>query len=340
MLLSTSKSLCLFLVFLLAFGCGSRRGQDEVTEQQAVGLLQDIRVHGALKNESLGVDFKIGGSHGSAYLEISNNSKEPLSVGNDEHIWAEGGDIDTILLIAGANRSDQQDRLLAYACGARMVSGVKDGKLVRYIFGPGGQGFELDSSAAKDYKGSWPAEVSAGGKATIAQQIMTWPGSDRGWVATPVLRLKDGPRFRIIAPLGDAANRTPILLAMAPKGLAAILTDKSQPLPIRRWAGAWLTSLSENEGWKEAVPIVCDKNTDLEVRTALVKSLATQAPAEALTTIDQVLWDGTTPKELQLQCFYALTWSPHQEAKELIKKAAKHPNDEVSAEAKKSAVEK
>jgi hypothetical protein len=61
--------------------------------------------------------------------------------------------------------------------------------------------------------------------------------------------------------------------------------------------------------------------------------MATQSPPAALQVVDDVMWDPGTPEELQLICYYSMTWSNHDEAKPLIKKAAQHSHETIRADA-------
>ena len=330
-MLSLTRKFLVATLIALSSGCDS-----DLTGRHAAALLRDIQVRGSVEKKSLGFKLTLGEGQGSAFLTITNQGKEPLNVGNDVVFWVEGGRFETALLVKGKDRSDQQDRLLAYAYDARILSSVEGNKVVRFLLGPSGQAFSVDESGFKDYAGNWPDEVTAQSKATIAQQLATWPGAEQGWAASPVLSVgNQGDRFRIVVPLGDKAEAHPIILALTATRLSQFLSDKSQPLCVRCWAAVWLVSLSTDAGWKAAAPIAIDQGAEPEVRQALLKSLATQAPAEALQAVDKVLWDFTASKELRLQAYYALTWSPHSAAKELLKKATEHSDAELAAAATK-----
>ena len=311
---------------LLASSCGDTR------EKQALEIAEKVAVQCLLKQDSLGMKFQVGKQYGAVQLEISNASTEDLAIGPDFCVWAQGGEIDTALLTSGDEMTGETDRALAYACFAGMVTGVKGGKVVRITFGPWGQGLNLDPSVTKNYTGSWPEKVPAGGKAAIVQRLMTWPGSEQGWASTPVLSAGDGPGFRILVELGQAA-RTRIILPMTPQRLSEFIKDASRPETLRKWAITWLASLHEGGKWKAAATMLERGDLDGELREALIRSLATQAPAEALTTVNEVMWDKATPGDLQLTCYYALTWSLHPEAKPLVAAAVKHTNPKLREKA-------
>lgn len=79
--------------------------------------------------------------------------------------------------------------------------------------------------------------------------------------------------------------------------------------------------------------LLSNETIDIELRKALAKNLSTQAPAEALSLVNEVLWNSSTPEELQLICYYSFTWSDHPEAVSFIEKAMKHPKTMIKDEA-------
>jgi hypothetical protein len=239
--------------------------------------------------------------------------------------------------VAGDNLDNRADRALMYSADADLLSGVRGQNTVKYVYGANGQQFSLDSSMAKDWKGSWQTSIPPGGKVVLAQQLMTWPGSSKGWLATPELTLKGKACIpcRVITELGGGTTARSVVLPMSHAGLVPFIRDEKNPLVLREWAVGWLAALPCKLGQIAAGNLLLDAQSPIEVRKAAARWLATQAPPHALSLVVTALWSKECPGELQRTCFYALTWSPHPEAKALIQKGKEHPDSEIKATAQK-----
>jgi len=300
----------------------------------AIDIGKRVSVKSVLNKQPLGVEFKVN-EYGSVHLEMINNSSEDLIVGSDMFIWAEGSRRFNVALIMSADNPIDKAHLsnYVYACGVNNFAKEK-GDSALWAFGPGGDWLNL-SGFYDSFEGKWSKKLHAQGKGMIVQRLATWPGSKRGWVATPVLSVANGPKFRILAELGEKKKRQPVVVPMTVKSLEELIRDSSTPLAIRGWAACWLASLPEKDQWKSAASLLADRSLDIEVRKALARSLSTLAPSEALSVVDKVLWDTATPAGLRLICYYSFTWSGHEEAKSLIKKAANHPDRKIRNDARR-----
>jgi len=107
------------------------------------------------------------------------------------------------------------------------------------------------------------------------------------------------------------------------------------PVSVRIWAACWLASSKSDNQWVNLGKLLSNEKIDIELRKAFAKCLSTQAPAKALNVVNDVLWNSSTPEDLQLICYYSFTWSGHSEAKKFIAKATKHPNTKIKDEAEK-----
>mgnify|MGYP000893354085 CR=1 FL=1 len=301
--------------------------------------ISGVTVKCVLSEESLGIAFKVGDKYGSFRLEIVNSSDKDLIVGNDMFLYAK----ERCAIVAGSpdatdntSASSDPDRALMYASRSVLLTGValsgdQAKQVSKYVYGANGQELHLDPTTAKDWKGAWDTLVPAHGNAVIAQQLMTWPGSGTGWVATPELKVKEnGVPCRVLAELGEQSNAASFILPMTPKSLAEFAQDAARPMELREWAVGWLAALPDGQGWKAAGGFLEDTQAPLELRKSAARWLATRAPAEALSLVDQALWETQSPPDLQETCYYALTWSPQSETKQTyLQKAHDHPSEKI-----------
>ncbi len=304
------------------------------TESLAGDIANKIEITGTINKDPLGIKFKVN-EYGSAVIEIANNSTEDLTIGDDMFIWIDTDKGFNVALLMPSHNVIPENQLsnFVYACGANNFSKIKtDGVL--FAFGPGGDWLNL-GGVEKEYEGLWPKKLSSGNKVTIKHRLATWPGSDHGWIATPIFTSKNAKSFRILAQFGKPEKQQRIVVPMDSQNLENLIGNDKLPVAVRIWAACWLASSKTGDQWVALGKLLSNEKIDLELRKALAKCLSTQSPAKALNLVDDVLWNSSTPEELQLICYYSFTWSDHSEAKKFIEKSMKHPNKKIKNEAEK-----
>lgn len=291
--------------------------------------------------------IKIGDKKGAVALKIRNSKGEDLSIGRDIYIWVNSGSPKLVYLLNDKGLTDENRRKLQYATLADYFTALDNGKMIVMGFNAWGQQFQIDDSMGGEmYKGIWNAVLPASGKAEIRQQLITWPGSDTGWVATPVLS-GSGEKENGVRVVGEfAANGTvadPKVIIMDTKTLSAFAKDTGIPLDVRQWSVGWLAELADNSGAGILINILKDKQMPPNLRKSAARWLAVKHPAAGLSVIEEVMWSKTVDADLQKACYYAFDWAllpdendPHNiRTWECITRATGHPDAEISAVAKK-----
>lgn len=298
------------------------------------GIETKIEISATINKDPLGIKFKIN-DYGSAFISLTNNSSENLTIGDDMFISTDANIGFNVALIMPSHNSIPADQLsnYVYACGVNNFSKMKkDGIL--FAFGPGGDWINL-GGVEKTYEGIWPKDLLSGDKVTIKHRFATWPGANQGWLATPIFTSSNGTSFRILAQFGKRENQQRILVPLDSENLEKLIGNDKLPVALRIWAACWLASSKSDNQWMILEKFISNEKINMELRKAVAKSLSTQAPAKALNSVNDVLWNSSTPEELQLICYYSFTWSKHSEAKQFIEKAMKHPNKKIRDEAEK-----
>ena len=295
----------------------------------AVRTGANLRVTASIDKASLGIKFKIN-EYGSVQIEIINDGSEDLLVGDDMFIWAEVEKGFNVALVMPPHNSIPEDKLskYVYAFGVSNFSKVRT-DAVLWALGPGGDWLDL-AGVGGTYQGRWPKTLRAGSNVLIEHRLASWPGIDKGWIATPVLSAPNALLFRILSKIGDQQNTTHVVVVMTSERLESLIHDHSIPVAVREWVACWLASADSAEYLKVAVELLSNTLLDVQIRGALARSLSTQAPPKSLDAINDVLWNTSTPDELQLVCYYSLTWSGHAEANAFIEKAIDHPHERIS----------
>lgn len=336
---STLRKLALLLFALVLGSCGRPssgvlNAEDEKNYRLAVEIGSQVSAKCVLSDSSLGMlSLFIDENPCSIELELSNKSNTDLIIGSDMLACADGDRGFSGLVVRRQKEDGNGDRLLAYAYSARMITGLTGDKIHHITLGPSGQMMSLDESISKGYSGVWDVALPAGGKAKFHQAFMAKLGGNSGWVASPSLSVAAGPSFRLLVEFG-AEPSSPIILPLTASHLVAFIKDATKPEVLRNWAIVWLASLPGEGKWQHAGALLEDVGQTDKIRKAFGRSLATQAPPDALETVNNVLWAKDTSEELQLLCYYAFTWSPHEEqALGFIQKAISHPNPKVKAAA-------
>jgi len=142
----------------------------------------------------------------------------------------------------------------------------------------------------------------------------------------------NGPPFRVLARLGPSTGK-PAILPLTVEKLREYVDADSHPMILREWAVGWLAALPVEQGWRAAAAVLASENKPIEIRRAAARWLGTHSPAQALQGIREVMWKNSSPDDLEVACYYTLTWSPHEEAKGMISDAAKHPNAQIRSAA-------
>ena len=282
--------------------------------------------------------FQIGDTFGSVVLVMKNRSGEKVAIGDDFVIKTGRADGDVDLIIRTKDEIDAPGNL-AYSYGANRFTYLV-GDVIYTLAFTFGQHLKLNDSYREhhEYLGRWPHTVDAGGTIEITQQLITHPDSSVGWVVSPAISSEGRPDFRILCRLGGSRAAEQRLLAMTPSELKAIVSDDKAEMFLRRWAMHWIVEAPGEEG-EGVVLTQLTRGTSEDMRKYAARCLACADSPKYLEAIADACFDTTASPDLQLQLYYALTWSPHDERHALIAKAQKHSHPKIAASAKKLTAE-
>jgi hypothetical protein len=297
------------------------------------GVATAIQARCTLVQQDLGMTFSVGKEHCAVLLEITNGELEDLEIGADLFLAVPDGKWKGAVLVSGKNGLVDETQSLPFASGAYIRTCVDGGQIKGMGFVTGDFAV-LQGEGFKGYQGTWPVALPRGATVKIAQRLFFWPGSTAGWFASPILKAKASttPGFRLLGSLGSTSP-SPMRLSMSIAELKRFVADLSKPMPLREWAVGWLAARPEETGWRSASMVLTDAKAEPSLREAAARWLATQAPPAALEWVNKVMWDKTTPEQLQLTCYYSLTWSEHKAAKPFIEAARNHPYGKIATSA-------
>lgn len=214
---------------------------EKLATLENIDIGKNIEISVIINKNPLGIKFKTN-EYGSAFIGINNNSAENLSIGDDMFIWVDASKSFNVALLMPSHNSIPEDKLsdFVYACGVNNFSKIKkDGVL--WAFGPGGDWLNL-SGVEETYEGIWPKDLSSGQKVTIKHRLATWPGSDQGWLATPIFTSTNAKSFRILAQFGKTGIQQRIVVSLDSQNLEKLIGNDKLPVAVRIWAACWLAS--------------------------------------------------------------------------------------------------
>lgn len=205
-----------------------------------------IQITGTINKEPLGINFKIE-EYASAFVEFENKSAQNFSIGDNMYILADGNSrFNTALLMSPQIDIPQDEiRKTVSLCFVNNLSLIKPNGII-WAFGPGGDWLRL-TGLEKTYQGLWSRTMASNEKVYIKHRLATWPGSDRGWLATPIFTPLKGESFRILAQFGSPDHNQQIVVPLNKKSLQKLSKDDKLPDAVRIWVVYWLESIEGNK---------------------------------------------------------------------------------------------
>jgi hypothetical protein len=229
------------IIFTIFLNSSDLLAAEKLDSHGDSGIGTKIEITGFINKDPLGINFKIE-DYASAFIEIENKSTENFSIGDDMFIWAEANTRFNVALLMSSQNDIPQNKLskIVSACGVNNFSQIKTNGIL-WAFGPGGDWLNL-TGLEKAYQGIWPKNVASGNKVTIKHRLATWPGSDQGWLATPIFTAPKGGSFRILAQFGKPYSQQRIVVPLDSKNLQKLISNNKLPDVARICAVYWLES--------------------------------------------------------------------------------------------------